>query len=87
MKPLQVLLTGATGFVGSALLNRFVADGAEVTALVRSKSVVFPFIVKHVIGDLSRLDIEVPGQTRNNTSIILSEIDVQIGIKRLKRLS
>jgi len=32
----DVFLTGATGFVGSALLNRLIADGRSVRALVRS---------------------------------------------------
>ncbi len=32
-----VLLTGATGFVGGALLERLLADGLEVRALVRSE--------------------------------------------------
>lgn len=32
-----VFLTGATGFVGGALMERLLSDGAEVRALVRSK--------------------------------------------------
>jgi len=33
---MKVLLTGATGFVGSAILDALVADGHQVTALVRN---------------------------------------------------
>ncbi|NHC43739.1 NAD-dependent epimerase/dehydratase family protein [Motilibacter aurantiacus] len=33
---MHVLLTGGTGFIGSAVLRALVADGSEVTALVRS---------------------------------------------------
>jgi nucleoside-diphosphate-sugar epimerase len=32
----KVFLTGATGFIGSAILRALLAEGAEVTALVRS---------------------------------------------------
>ena len=53
---MQVFLTGATGFVGSALLNRLLADGAEVSALVRQDSVVLPDGVNKVVGDLAGLN-------------------------------
>jgi nucleoside-diphosphate-sugar epimerase len=33
---MKIVLTGATGYIGSALLTRLVADGHSVTALVRS---------------------------------------------------
>ena len=33
----KIFLTGATGFVGSALLKRFLADGAMVRVLVRNE--------------------------------------------------
>ncbi|MPQ75471.1 NAD-dependent epimerase/dehydratase family protein [Hydrogenovibrio sp. JE_KL2] len=49
---MKVFLTGATGFVGSALLNRFVVDGVEITALVRRESL-FPAGVKQLVGDIS----------------------------------
>ncbi|WP_040487230.1 NAD-dependent epimerase/dehydratase family protein [Idiomarina sp. A28L] len=51
----KIFLTGATGFVGSALLNRFIADGASVKALVRSESVGLPGGVEKIFGDLSGL--------------------------------
>jgi nucleoside-diphosphate-sugar epimerase len=34
---MNIVLTGATGYIGSALLTRLVADGHSVTALVRSE--------------------------------------------------
>lgn len=34
---MKVFLTGATGFIGSAILRALLAEGAEVTALVRSQ--------------------------------------------------
>ena len=52
---MKVFLTGATGFVGSALLNRFVADGVEVTALVRSESGGLPDGVIRVVVDLGAI--------------------------------
>ncbi|MEV6491834.1 NAD(P)H-binding protein, partial [Actinoplanes sp. NPDC051633] len=33
---MKIVLTGGTGYIGSVLLARLVADGHEVTALVRS---------------------------------------------------
>lgn len=52
---MNVFLTGATGFVGSALLNCLVADKSDVTALVRSESVDLPDGVQKVVGDLGLL--------------------------------
>jgi nucleoside-diphosphate-sugar epimerase len=34
---MKIVLTGATGYIGSSLLTRLVADGHSVTALVRSE--------------------------------------------------
>ncbi|WP_044408414.1 NAD-dependent epimerase/dehydratase family protein [Thiomicrospira microaerophila] len=49
---MKVFLTGATGFVGSALLSRFVADGVSVRALVRRRLDGLPDAVEQVVGDL-----------------------------------
>ncbi|WP_234968842.1 NAD-dependent epimerase/dehydratase family protein [Thiomicrospira sp. ALE5] len=62
---MKVFLTGATGFVGSALLQRFVADGIEVTALVRNELVELPDGVEKVVGDLAG-DCRVAGAPRND---------------------
>ena len=50
---MRVFLTGSTGFVGSALLQRFVADGVAVRALVRNELVELPDGIEKVVGDLA----------------------------------
>ena len=52
---MSIFLTGATGFVGSALLSRFLADGVKVSALVRRCSDALPDEVQQVVGDLAGL--------------------------------
>lgn len=53
---LSVLVTGANGFVGQALVNKVLKDGYAVTALVRELSAKLPVEVKQVvIGDLASL--------------------------------
>ena len=75
----MIFLTGATGFVGSALLTRLIADKADVTALVRSESVVLSNDVMCVIGDLGIFSDKVAGQTRNVDILsILRDVDVVI---------
>ncbi|MBD3822719.1 MAG: NAD-dependent epimerase/dehydratase family protein, partial [Thiotrichales bacterium] len=49
---MKVFLTGATGFVGAALLDRLVADEVEVLALVRKEAVSLPVDVNQVVADL-----------------------------------
>ncbi|PLA75558.1 epimerase [Hydrogenovibrio sp. SC-1] len=51
----MIFLTGATGFVGSALLHRFIDNGSEVVALVRNESIQLQSGVKQVVGDLTNL--------------------------------
>ena len=56
---MRVMLTGATGFVGSHLVDRLLARGHEVTALVRSPRRAAPLAgrgVRLVEGDLADLD-------------------------------
>ncbi|MEO6468984.1 MAG: NAD-dependent epimerase/dehydratase family protein, partial [Acidimicrobiia bacterium] len=38
----RALVTGATGFVGTALVRRLVADGWDVDALVRTNDATLP---------------------------------------------
>lgn len=54
---MNVLVTGATGFVGQALVNHLLANGVDVLAGVRKYSAKLPDSVQQVvIGDLSVLD-------------------------------
>src|SRR5215475_11434302 len=62
---MQVLLTGATGFIGGHLCRRLVAAGHSVLALVRDpkKATSLPAGVEKLEGDLSlfeRPDLELP---------------------------
>ena len=53
---MRVLLTGATGFVGSHMLARLVADGHQIRAVVRNpeklKSPDGPGHVEAIVGDV-----------------------------------
>lgn len=54
---MRIFLTGATGFIGSAVLRRLVAGGHTVTALVRSAQQaadIWDTAVTPVIGDLEQ---------------------------------
>jgi nucleoside-diphosphate-sugar epimerase len=52
---MRIVLTGGTGYIGSALLTRLVADGHTVTALVRSEDAAAKIVgrgAEPVVGDL-----------------------------------
>ncbi|MEA1988251.1 MAG: SDR family oxidoreductase [Pseudomonadota bacterium] len=66
----MIFLTGATGFVGAALLNRLTTDEVEVSALVRNELAVFPDCVKRVVADLSNLS--------DMDSSFLNKVDVVV---------
>ncbi|AFI83937.1 epimerase [Methylophaga nitratireducenticrescens] len=54
---MRIFVTGATGFVGKALVAQLVAEGHEVIAAVRKHSAELPEEVEQiVVGDLSLLD-------------------------------
>jgi nucleoside-diphosphate-sugar epimerase len=74
---MKVFLTGATGFVGSALLERFVADGVAIRALVRNELVELPDGVENVVGDLAEL---VDSSLRGNDALFndLSRCDLVV---------
>jgi nucleoside-diphosphate-sugar epimerase len=67
---MKVFLTGATGFVGAALLDRLVADEVEVSALVRNKSVVLPHGVNQVVANLSHLS-DVDASFLNGVDVVV----------------
>lgn len=52
-----VLVTGATGFIGTKLVDKLIGRGDEVTALVRTGQIPNPK-VKVVTGDLTYLDFD-----------------------------
>jgi nucleoside-diphosphate-sugar epimerase len=57
---MSILLTGATGYIGSAVLRTLVATGHEVTALVRTDhkaAAVSALGVRPVVGDITDLDL------------------------------
>jgi len=51
----KVFITGATGFVGRALVSKLVGSSYLVTALVRRKNDSLSHVVEQVVGDLSLL--------------------------------
>jgi len=57
----KALITGATGFVGKALIADLLSKACEVKALVRQSSVVLPLAVEQVVvGDLVALTLSDP---------------------------
>lgn len=77
---MKVFLTGATGFMGTALLQRFVADEVEAKALVRNESAGFPEGVEKLVGDLVGL-VEMPDQVRHDRLLSsLASVDVVVHV-------
>ena len=59
---MKVLVTGATGFVGQALIENLLFESCEVRGLVRQSSVALPLAVEQVvIGDL--VDLKLSGSS------------------------
>lgn len=57
----NVLLFGATGYIGQHLANRLVADGHALTVLVRTAQAAAPFNARGfstIIGDATMLDVD-----------------------------
>jgi nucleoside-diphosphate-sugar epimerase len=76
---MTILLTGATGFVGQALVSNFLKKSTAVRALVRSRASTLPGAVTPVIGDLTGLVGEVPDQDWCNELLsALKGVDVVI---------
>ena len=64
---MKVLVTGATGFIGQALIENLLFQSCEVRGLVRQSSVALPLAVEQVVmGDLMDL-------TSSNSSSVLRE--------------
>ena len=54
----KVLVTGATGFVGKAVLEDLLSESYSVKALVRQSSEFLPLIVEQVVvGDLADFNL------------------------------
>jgi nucleoside-diphosphate-sugar epimerase len=72
----KILLTGATGFVGKALINNLLSEFSELKALVRNFSKKLPLNVEQVIvGNLEDLTLSNPsGLSRE----IFKEVEVVI---------
>ena len=78
---MNVFLTGATGFVGTALLARYVAGDFVVRALVRQRSNSLPVEVEQVVGDLSgfaRLAGDPSALPRDDIQQALHGVDVVV---------
>jgi len=68
---MKVLVTGATGFVGSELIRQLLAKALDVVGCVRSADSLLPSTVEQsVVDDLTKSDI--------NWSLMLSSVDVVI---------
>jgi len=56
---MKILITGATGFIGEALVEALSPKTCEINALVRKPSAKLPLSVKQVVvGDLAELDLD-----------------------------
>ncbi len=77
--PRRALITGATGFIGSALVARLVADGWEVHGLVREDGLpVPPGLAAHVIDGttesiVSAVAVAAPDVTFHLASLFLAD--------------
>ena len=55
----MILVTGATGFVGRALVSELVANGSQIKALVRKVSTDLSVVVEQVVVDLGEIEGKV----------------------------
>ncbi len=70
---MKAIVTGATGFIGSWLVERLLADGVEVYALVRDK-----VKAKQILGERAQIHIMEyqPDDMNNLTKEMFGQIDV-----------
>lgn len=74
---MQVFVTGATGFIGKALINSLVADNHTVIAAVRKLSKQLPTAVTQVeIGDLAEFAEADENEFDTKLKVLLSTSDV-----------
>jgi len=68
---MKVLVTGATGFVGSELIRQLAARALDVVGCVRSADSVLPVgVERFVVDDLTKIDINWP--------LVLGSVDVVV---------
>ncbi len=68
---MKIFLTGATGFIGSALLKRLIMDNYEITVLVRDRNKLPPDVVKKIKVIESDMDNYAIYKNKLNKSDIL----------------
>ena len=83
MKILKYLVTGATGFVGKAVIKELKKRGNDVTALVRKSSMLDDLInesIPYVYGDLT--DLESLKNAFKNHDVVIRRARLLIGVKK-----
>ncbi|GAB6069498.1 NAD-dependent epimerase/dehydratase family protein [Thiomicrorhabdus hydrogeniphila] len=76
---MKLLLTGATGFIGKALVLSLLGYDYSIRALLRSPSLDLPHVVDQVICDLTELVDEVLEQSRHSKLVsALKGVDVLV---------
>lgn len=63
----SVLITGGSGFIGSHLVRRLVADGAEVHAVVRDGTSLWR--LQDLVGSLNKVDVDLADAAALRTAI------------------
>ena len=76
---MKVLLTGATGFIGRALVDCLLNDGVSVQALVRSYTTKLPAeVVQYECGDFSNLEKGADSECKTILDEALVDVDVVV---------
>ena len=64
----RVLITGATGFIGSNLLRRCIRDGADVSIFIRKDSNLWR--IKNVVANVKKLKVDLLDRGAVEKSVI-----------------